>query len=91
MLISSVSHPRTVNADPEDRKAVYSKLNLAVVCHDDGRMQVSAGPDACTNECVGGGMQPLTLAGLSPIGSASQPERGSYRADSTAGAGYPLV
>ena len=43
------------NADPEDRKAVYSELNLAVVYHDDGRMQVSAGPDACTNECVGGG------------------------------------
>ena len=44
------------NADPEDRKAVYSELNLAVVYHDDGRMQVSAGPDACTNECVGGGV-----------------------------------
>ena len=43
------------NADAEDRKAVYSELNLAVVYHDDGRMQVSAGPDACTNECVGGG------------------------------------
>ena len=43
------------NADPEDRKAVYSELNLAVIYHDDGRMQVSAGPDACTNECVGGG------------------------------------
>ena len=43
------------NADPEDRKAVYQELNLAVVYHDDGRMQVTAGPDACTNECVGGG------------------------------------
>ena len=40
------------NADPEDRKAVYSELHLAVVYHDDGHMQVSA---ACTNECVGGG------------------------------------
>ena len=28
------------NADPEDRKAVYSELNLAIVYHDDGRMQV---------------------------------------------------
>lgn len=37
------------------RKAVCSELNLAVVYHDDGRMQVTAGPDACTNECVGGG------------------------------------
>ena len=43
------------NADPEDRKAVYSELNLAIVYHDNGRMQVTAGPDACTNECVGGG------------------------------------
>jgi site-specific DNA recombinase len=43
------------NADPKDRKAVYNELNLAVVYHNDGRMQVSAGPDACTNECVGGG------------------------------------
>lgn len=43
------------NADPEDRKAVYQELNLAVVYRDDGRMQVTAGPDACTNECVGGG------------------------------------
>ncbi len=42
-------------AEPADRKAVYSALNLAVVYHDDGRMQVSAGPDACTNKCVGGG------------------------------------
>ena len=41
-------------ADPEDRKAVYSELNLAVVYHDDARMQVSAGPDACTNDGVGG-------------------------------------
>ncbi len=43
------------NADPIDRKAVYSELNLSIVYHDDGRMQVSAGPDACTNKCVGGG------------------------------------
>ncbi len=45
------------NADPEHRKAVYNELNLAVVYHDNGRMQVSAGPDACTNECVGGGLE----------------------------------
>jgi len=45
------------NADPEDRKAVYTELNLAVVYHNDGHMQVSAGPDACTNECVGGGLE----------------------------------
>jgi len=44
------------NADPEHRKAVYNELNLAVVYHDDRRMQVTAGPDACTNECVGGGI-----------------------------------
>ncbi|MBT8241574.1 MAG: hypothetical protein KJN63_10135 [Acidimicrobiia bacterium] len=37
--------------------AVTGELNLTVVCHDDGRMQVSAGPDACTNECVGGGIE----------------------------------
>jgi site-specific DNA recombinase len=43
------------NAEPEDRKAVYSELKLAIVYHDDGRMRVSAGPDACTNKCVGGG------------------------------------
>lgn len=43
------------HAHPEDRKAAYSELNLSVVYHNDGRMQVSAGPDACTNECVGGG------------------------------------
>ncbi|MCB0991966.1 MAG: zinc ribbon domain-containing protein [Acidimicrobiales bacterium] len=42
-------------ADPEDRKAVYRELNLAVTYHKDGHMQVTAGPDACTNECVGGG------------------------------------
>lgn len=42
------------NADPEDRKAVCSELNLAIVYHDNGRMQVTAGPDACTDECVGG-------------------------------------
>jgi hypothetical protein len=52
------------NADPEDRKAVYSELNLSVVYHDDGRMQVSAGPDACTNECVGGAS--LTLSRRAP-------------------------
>lgn len=45
------------NADPEDRKAVYSELNLAVVNHDDGRMLVTAGPDACANKCVGGATQ----------------------------------
>ena len=39
--------------------ALYSELNLAVVYHDDGRMQVSAGPDACTSECVGGGIATL--------------------------------
>lgn len=43
------------NADPIDRKAVYNELDLSIVYHDDGRMQVSAGPDACTNKCVGGG------------------------------------
>ncbi|MCP4958737.1 MAG: hypothetical protein GY925_05635 [Actinomycetia bacterium] len=43
------------NAEPEDRKAIYSELNLAVTYHQDGRMKVTAGPDACTNECVGGG------------------------------------
>jgi hypothetical protein len=43
------------NAEPADRKAIYTELNLSVVYHDDGRMQVSAGPDACTNKCVGGG------------------------------------
>ena len=46
---------RKVNdLDPKDRKAIYSELNLAVVYHDDGRMQVSAGPDASTSECVKG-------------------------------------
>ena len=55
----TVSEPHSIveilrNADPEDRKAVYTELNLEVVYHDDGRMQVTAGPDACTNECVGG-------------------------------------
>ena len=44
----------TKHADPEDRKAVYRELNLAVVYDDDGRMQATAGPDACANECVGG-------------------------------------
>jgi site-specific DNA recombinase len=48
------------NADPIDRKAVYSELNLSIVYHDDGRMQVSAGPDACTNKCVGGATQTLS-------------------------------
>ncbi len=42
-------------ADPEDRKAVYRELNLSVVYHNDGRMQVAAGPEACTNKCVEGG------------------------------------
>ena len=51
------------NAAPEDRKAVYRELNLAVVYHDDGSMQVSAGPsspamsgnsDPCTYKSVGG-------------------------------------
>jgi hypothetical protein len=46
------------NAHPDDRKAVYDKLNLTIVYHDNGRMQVTAGPDACTNECVGGGTLP---------------------------------
>jgi len=45
------------NAEPEDRKAVYSELNLAIVYHDDGRMQVSAGPDGCTNACVVGDLR----------------------------------
>ncbi|MDH5313661.1 MAG: hypothetical protein OEW66_07450 [Actinomycetota bacterium] len=44
------------HADSEDRRAVYRELNLAVVYHDDGCMQVTAEPDACTNECVGGGI-----------------------------------
>jgi hypothetical protein len=43
------------NADPADRRAVYRELTLAVLYHDDGSMQVTAGPGACTNECVGGG------------------------------------
>ena len=48
------------NADPEDRKAVFTELNSAVVYHDDGRMQVSARPEPCTNECVGGATQTLS-------------------------------
>jgi len=31
-------------------------------------LQVSAGPDACTNKCVGGGLQPLTPTGPAPAG-----------------------
>ena len=47
------------NAEPEDRNAVYNELNLTIVYHDDGRIQASAGPDACTNERVGGGIATL--------------------------------
>jgi len=46
------------SADPEDRKAVHSDFNLAVVCHDDACMQVSAGTDACTKKRVGGDCNP---------------------------------
>ena len=34
------------NAEPQDPKAVYNELNIAIVYHDDGRIQASAGPDA---------------------------------------------
>jgi len=29
-------------------KAVYNELNLNIVYHNDGHVQVSAGPNACT-------------------------------------------
>lgn len=41
-------------ADPIDRKAVYDELNLDVTYFADGRMKVSAGPNPCTDKCVGG-------------------------------------
>jgi hypothetical protein len=55
------------NADPEDRKAVYRVPNLSVINHGDGPMQVTAGPEACTNACVGGG---ITTLNPHPAGSA---------------------
>jgi hypothetical protein len=43
------SHFVHENADPENRTAVDRELNPSVVYHD-GRIQVSARPDACTKE-----------------------------------------
>lgn len=42
-------------ASAESRREVYQQLNVAIEYHTDGRMRVTAGPGACTNECVGGG------------------------------------
>ncbi|MEO8698110.1 MAG: hypothetical protein ABI658_31725 [Acidimicrobiales bacterium] len=47
-------------ADPEDRRAVYQELNVSIRYHADGRLHVKAGPNACTNECVGGTTQTVT-------------------------------
>ncbi|MFQ5473041.1 MAG: hypothetical protein ACE5FA_09180, partial [Dehalococcoidia bacterium] len=41
-------------ADPKDRRAVYEELNLQMTYHTDGKVEVAAGPHACTNERVGG-------------------------------------
>lgn len=43
-------------ADPEDRRAVYQELNVSITYHTDGRLHVKAGPSACTNDRVGGGI-----------------------------------
>jgi len=43
------------HASAESRREVYQQLNVAIEYHTDGRMRVTAGPGACTNECVGGG------------------------------------
>ncbi len=45
------------NAYPEDRRSIYQELNVSVHYHTDGRLHVKAGPSACTNECVGGGLE----------------------------------
>jgi hypothetical protein len=42
------------HASAESRREVYQQLNVAIEYHTDGRMRVTAGPGACTNECVGG-------------------------------------
>ena len=44
------------NAHPEDRRAIYQELNVSIRYHTDGRLHVKAGPSACTNERVGGGL-----------------------------------
>lgn len=43
------------HASAESRRAVYQQLNVALEYHTDRRIRVTAGPSACTNECVGGG------------------------------------
>jgi hypothetical protein len=45
-------------AEPEDRRAVYQQLNISNAYHTDSRLQVKAGPNACPDECVGGGTTP---------------------------------
>jgi hypothetical protein len=47
-------------ASPESRRAVYQELNVAIECHTDKRLRVTAGPNACTDERVGGGTRTIT-------------------------------
>ena len=63
---SKASSPSWTTPTQSTAKPVYSELNLSIVYHDDGRMQVSAGPDACTNKCVGGGSRTLTPQAETP-------------------------
>lgn len=48
------------HASAESRREAYQQLNVAIEYHTDGRMRVTAGPGACTSECVGGAL--LTLS-----------------------------
>ncbi|MGD9754136.1 MAG: recombinase family protein [Acidimicrobiia bacterium] len=54
------------NASAESRREIYQQLNVAIEYHTDGRMRVTAGPGACTNECVGGAIATLNPRSRSP-------------------------
>jgi site-specific DNA recombinase len=62
------------NASAESRREVYQQLNVAIEYHADGRMRVTAGPGACTNECVGGATCTPT-AFRCPIRRRREPQR----------------
>jgi hypothetical protein len=52
------------HADPEERRALYRERSLAAVSRDDARTQVTAGPGARTDECVGGASGTLSTRSL---------------------------
>ena len=74
------------HADPEDYRPVYRELNLTVVYHDDGRVQVTAGIRACTRSTATRHRRPC-----SPADTKGRGEPTSLRLPAPSTVGSPAV